>query len=1197
MGAAFEKSLRGIAFAVLVVTGAMTTTACGGDDDNAVPGANGTSSGQNGSSGSSGSADAAAPDAAAADGGATETAATPTFNPPAGTFKAAQSVVISSATKGATIFYTLDGTNPTPASVVYSAPIAIAASSTIRAFAAVTGLQNSPVAVATYAIDIPEGVTAPVQATPASGEYNNPVAVGLATTTVGSAVCYTLDGTTPTCQNGSCSGTASTYSAGSPIPVDAPVGGGSLVVKAIACSQGRSSSAVTTSTYGFRAARPTANTTPAEVALDTNVTIATATAPSGANAVTLRWNNNGTAPSCVLSEQTATGPATNVRVTKNTTYDVIACRPNYQASAIGTFAYTVKLTTPSLAPLGGTFDNDVAVTRVNGAAPSPALPAPAAPVLPGTGTPATGTTCYAIGADPICDAAGTGCASGATSPPTVTGNDANEVRARSCRPSFTPSNVVRATYTLAVAPIAVNRTNGESGPGFAPPYDPLATQNSWDPAATGSADFAFETATSGETIRWTTNDSAPFPSCGAAFDCAAGNPNACSIGAAATGIAPFTTIRAVACKPNYRDSAQRTIVYADPTQVVSLSDNRPNGIYEDDIEVTLTATPADATICYTSGVTVPADPVCSIVTGACTTGSTYDASAKPTITVTGTTFKAIACKSGVPVASTRITHLYTLQVATPTFTPAGAVVGLEAPITWSSTTSGATYRYSRSDASPNAVDPTCATGTAASGISEFDNDCNDANGTSCTPTETFKVIGCKTGYLASAIATQTFSATLNAPTLSPNGNPTSGNPWYASQQTVAIGHELLGQGVPGGKVCFATGGGTPACNADASCGGTGDVQQFTNAPANIVVNVDGTLVRAIACATGYAPSPLTEATYAFRVAPYTVTPAPGGQSTAVSVAFVNGETDSTGGATTICYTTNGNDISTTCAAAGVSCSAPLASGETWSPAPLQNIGTSVSQLKSRACRAGFVPTEQRNDAFTFGPYERTITIDGTEDFVAGENRLRVANVTRTSELASQSLFVSWDAANVYVGYRGDLVALESDRYFHFYVRGAGATTTSRDALVGDANAFGDDASWDSATGVNWHFYFRTDGGLEGVRRYTGTWGFPVAAPTYSVATGGALGTGTAYIEYGISRASLGLTGTGAHLLFTGAIWDASSPSARGRFPSNGYDVPAGRAWDHKFLDADLGAANLPTFGSAQPTIPAGAGYIFAASPL
>ncbi len=80
--------------------------------------------------------------------------AIPTFSPAGGTYSSNQSVTISCATSGATIYYTTDGTVPTTASRVYGSAILVSGSRpvTIKAMAAKAGLPNSPVATATYAI-------------------------------------------------------------------------------------------------------------------------------------------------------------------------------------------------------------------------------------------------------------------------------------------------------------------------------------------------------------------------------------------------------------------------------------------------------------------------------------------------------------------------------------------------------------------------------------------------------------------------------------------------------------------------------------------------------------------------------------------------------------------------------------------------------------------------------------------------------------------------------------------------------------------------------------------------------------------------------------------------------------------------------------------------------------------------------------
>ena len=82
-------------------------------------------------------------------------AATPTFTPAEGTYTEAQSVEINSATEGATIYYTTDGSTPTDESTEYTAPIDVSQTTTIKAIAVKDGFANSEVAEALYTINEP----------------------------------------------------------------------------------------------------------------------------------------------------------------------------------------------------------------------------------------------------------------------------------------------------------------------------------------------------------------------------------------------------------------------------------------------------------------------------------------------------------------------------------------------------------------------------------------------------------------------------------------------------------------------------------------------------------------------------------------------------------------------------------------------------------------------------------------------------------------------------------------------------------------------------------------------------------------------------------------------------------------------------------------------------------------------------------
>ncbi|OMD33706.1 hypothetical protein BSK56_33910, partial [Paenibacillus borealis] len=103
---------------------------------------------------------------------------------------------LSSATSGAVIYYTTDGTTPTISSTLYSGAITLTSAKTIKAIAVKPGMTDSTVLSESYTITAQQ-VAAPT-ANPAGGEVASGTEVTLSSATSGAVIYYTTDGTTPT---------------------------------------------------------------------------------------------------------------------------------------------------------------------------------------------------------------------------------------------------------------------------------------------------------------------------------------------------------------------------------------------------------------------------------------------------------------------------------------------------------------------------------------------------------------------------------------------------------------------------------------------------------------------------------------------------------------------------------------------------------------------------------------------------------------------------------------------------------------------------------------------------------------------------------------------------------------------------------------------------------------------------------------
>lgn len=127
--------------------------------------------------------------------------ATPVIAPISGTYNDIVNVTISCATEGAQVYYTTDGTDPTPTNgELYNSfdPPSFTQNVTVKAIAVRTNDFDSAIATATYTVmDNPTITVAAPTFQPKPGRYFDFVEVLLTSSTPGATIYYTIDGTDP----------------------------------------------------------------------------------------------------------------------------------------------------------------------------------------------------------------------------------------------------------------------------------------------------------------------------------------------------------------------------------------------------------------------------------------------------------------------------------------------------------------------------------------------------------------------------------------------------------------------------------------------------------------------------------------------------------------------------------------------------------------------------------------------------------------------------------------------------------------------------------------------------------------------------------------------------------------------------------------------------------------------------------------
>ncbi|HLI77815.1 MAG TPA: chitobiase/beta-hexosaminidase C-terminal domain-containing protein, partial [Acidobacteriaceae bacterium] len=260
-------------------------------------------------------------------------ASAPTFSPAAGSYTTAQSITISDATPGATIFYTTDGSAPSTASNKYTAPIALStsATTTVQAVAAASGYSNSAVASATYTITLPAPVAAATPTfSPAVGTYTSAQSVTISDATPGATIYYTTDGSTPT-------SSSAVYSSAVALTAN-----GTTTLKAIATASGFTASAVASAAFTLTLPAATPTFSPAAGTFTSAQSVAISDATPGA---TIYYTTDGSTPTV---SSPAYSKAISLSTSGTTTLKAIASASGYSSSAVASATYTLNLgtTTP-----------------------------------------------------------------------------------------------------------------------------------------------------------------------------------------------------------------------------------------------------------------------------------------------------------------------------------------------------------------------------------------------------------------------------------------------------------------------------------------------------------------------------------------------------------------------------------------------------------------------------------------------------------------------------------------------------------------------------------------------------------------------------------------------------------------------------------------------------------------------------------
>ncbi len=260
----------------------------------------------------------------------------PYFTPSARTFTGPQTVRIRYPVPNTRIHYTIDGSEPGTDSPVYTAPLTIDRTTTLKARALFGGTTWSPLRTGVFTISYPSPYF-----TPGAGSYSSMQRVAIKHATPGARIFYTVDGSTPTTES-------PPYSA----PIEIPV---TTTLKARALFGEHVWSPVRTGTFTIRVLAPSFSPAPGTYYGPRLVRMTFPT--PGA---TIYYTTDGTEP-----DQTSPRYSAPVTIDATTTLKARALVGAGTWSATKTGEYRVRHLAPSFSPNGGAYSAAKSVTMTH----------------------------------------------------------------------------------------------------------------------------------------------------------------------------------------------------------------------------------------------------------------------------------------------------------------------------------------------------------------------------------------------------------------------------------------------------------------------------------------------------------------------------------------------------------------------------------------------------------------------------------------------------------------------------------------------------------------------------------------------------------------------------------------------------------------------------------------------------------------